>query len=36
MLLLGKIRDKITEDDNTNTPLHEKIDEFGEQLSKVC
>lgn len=32
---IGKIRDKITEDDDTKTPLQEKIDEFGEQLSKV-
>ena len=31
----GKIRDKIAETDGDKTPLQEKLDEFGEQLSKV-
>jgi len=32
---IGKIRDKIAEDDDDKTPLQLKLDEFGEQLSKV-
>lgn len=32
---IGKIRDKIAESDDEKTPLQEKLDEFGEQLSKV-
>ena len=31
----GKIRDKIAESNDEKTPLQEKLDEFGEQLSKV-
>ena len=32
---IGKIRDKIAEGNEEKTPLQEKLDEFGEQLSKV-
>jgi len=32
---IGKIRNKIAESDDEKTPLQEKLDEFGEQLSKV-
>lgn len=32
---LGKIRDKIAEDSDERTPLQDKLDQFGEQLSKV-
>jgi len=32
---IGKIRDKIAEDTDDKTPLQVKLDEFGEQLSKV-
>jgi Ca2+ transporting ATPase len=32
---IGKIRDKIAEDEDDKTPLQVKLDEFGEQLSKV-
>jgi len=32
---IGKIRDKIAETDDERTPLQDKLDEFGEQLSKV-
>merc|ERR1719494_1242024 len=32
---IGKIRDKIAEDTDERTPLQDKLDEFGEQLSKV-
>ena len=33
---IGKIHHKMSEDDeNQKTPLQEKLDEFGEQLSKV-
>lgn len=32
---IGKIRDKIAESNDEKTPLQEKLDEFGEQLSKV-
>lgn len=31
---IGKIRDKIVEEDDEKTPLQEKLDQFGEQLSK--
>lgn len=31
---IGKIRDKIVEEDDEKTPLQEKLDHFGEQLSK--
>lgn len=32
---IGKIRDKIAEGNDERTPLQDKLDEFGEQLSKV-
>lgn len=32
---IGKIRDKIAETNDERTPLQDKLDEFGEQLSKV-
>jgi len=32
---IGKIRDKIAETTDEKTPLQDKLDEFGEQLSKV-
>ena len=32
---VGKIRNKIVETENEKTPLQMKLDEFGEQLSKV-
>lgn len=32
---IGKIRDKIAESNEERTPLQDKLDEFGEQLSKV-
>jgi len=32
---IGKIRDNIVEQDDEKTPLQEKLDTFGEQLSKV-
>jgi len=32
---IGKIRNKIVETENEKTPLQMKLDEFGEQLSKV-
>ena len=31
----GKIRNQIAETDSERTPLQHKLDEFGEQLSKV-
>lgn len=34
-LLTGKIRDEMMETEAEKTPLQQKIDEFGEQLSKV-
>ena len=33
--IAGKIRNKIVETENEKTPLQMKLDEFGEQLSKV-
>ena len=33
---LGKIQSKMTEMEEEKTPLQQKLDEFGEQLSKVC
>ncbi|XP_062509456.1 sarcoplasmic/endoplasmic reticulum calcium ATPase 1-like isoform X2 [Corticium candelabrum] len=32
---IGKIRDQMVNTDNEKTPLQQKLDEFGEQLSKV-
>ena len=32
---IGKIRRDIAEEEDSKTPLQEKIDEFGQQLSKV-
>lgn len=32
---IGKIRDNIVDEDDVKTPLQEKLDHFGEQLSKV-
>ncbi|XP_065663650.1 sarcoplasmic/endoplasmic reticulum calcium ATPase 2 isoform X2 [Hydra vulgaris] len=32
---IGKIRDNLAESSNERTPLQDKLDEFGEQLSKV-
>ena len=32
---IGKIRRDIAEEEDSRTPLQEKIDEFGQQLSKV-
>lgn len=34
-VLAGKIRDEMMETEAEKTPLQQKIDEFGEQLSKV-
>lgn len=34
-LSLGKIRDQMVETNSEKTPLQCKLDEFGEQLSKV-
>lgn len=33
---IGKIRDAMASHEEERTPLQQKIDEFGEQLSKVC
>uniref|UniRef100_A0A914NJK2 P-type Ca(2+) transporter n=1 Tax=Meloidogyne incognita TaxID=6306 RepID=A0A914NJK2_MELIC len=33
---IGKIRTEITETESDKTPLQQKLDEFGVQLSKVC
>ena len=33
---IGKIRDAMVSHEDEKTPLQQKIDEFGEQLSKVC
>lgn len=33
---LGKIRSVMSETEEEKTPLQQKLDEFGEQLSKVC
>lgn len=35
-MFVGKIRDEMMETEAEKTPLQQKIDEFGEQLSKVC
>ena len=32
---IGKIRDQMVSDEEIKTPLQMKLDEFGEQLSKV-
>ena len=32
---IGKIRDQMASDEEVRTPLQMKLDEFGEQLSKV-
>lgn len=32
---IGKIRRDIAEEEDVKTPLQQKIDEFGQQLSKV-
>ena len=32
---IGKIRDQMANDEEVKTPLQMKLDEFGEQLSKV-
>ena len=32
---IGKIHHKISEDEDTATPLQQKLDQFGRQLSKV-
>lgn len=36
MPVLGKIRSEMAEAEEEKTPLQQKLDEFGEQLSKVC
>ncbi len=33
---LGKIRSEMAESEAEKTPLQQKLDEFGEQLSKVA
>lgn len=33
---IGKIRTEMAETEAEKTPLQQKLDEFGEQLSKVC
>lgn len=33
---IGKIRDEMAATDPERTPLQQKLDQFGEQLSKVC
>lgn len=33
---IGKIRESMAATAEERTPLQEKLDEFGEQLSKVC
>ena len=33
---LGKIRDEMVDTDEERTPLQQKLDEFAQQLSKVC
>jgi len=33
--LAGKIRTEMTETESDKTPLQQKLDEFGQQLSKV-
>ncbi len=33
---IGKIRDQMAETEDDKSPLKQKIDEFGQQLSKVC
>jgi len=32
---IGKIRDQMAETEAEKTPLQQKLDEFGQQLSKV-
>ena len=36
LYIVGKIRDEMVETTSEKTPLQCKLDEFGEQLSKVC
>ena len=36
MNCLGKIRSEMAETEQEKTPLQQKLDEFSEQLSKVC
>lgn len=33
---IGKIQSVMADTEEEKTPLQEKLDEFGEQLSKVC
>lgn len=33
---IGKIRDQIVSTEDEKSPLKQKLDEFGQQLSKVC
>lgn len=33
---IGKIRDEMASTEQERTPLQQKLDEFGQQLSKVC
>ena len=33
---IGKIRTDLTQQEDEKTPLQQKLDEFGQQLSKVC
>ena len=35
LLLVGKIREYMVNTENERTPLQQKLDEFGQQLSKV-
>jgi hypothetical protein len=33
---IGKIRNQMVETEDEKSPLQQKLDQFGEQLSKVC
>ena len=33
---IGKIRKEMSNEEDEKTPLQKKLDEFGQQLSKVC
>jgi len=35
LAVVGKIRTEMTETESDKTPLQQKLDEFGQQLSKV-